>query len=331
MVDIVKPDMKDIWASGGAKIKPSASKIQEGWTPEIPPHQWENWSQNRQDEAIAYLLQKGIPEWDNTTEYQGNRSFVQYNGIIYKAKITNVNKQPDTNTTEWSNIIADAISSLPRVGIATFAEVVAISEDIGPILVTGMGGDIWEWIDTPYFNGYRSHHCGKWMDGWTVNPKPFQILATGGVWSETDEKEKRVIAHYREQGLTVTSGNWIVGQNMIADLGSGNWKAPDLRDMFKRMSGTDADTANARNLGNYQNYAIEKMTGNFAMNFTHEGAIFGSAAGVFSLSGDQQTAVAATASGNMRHRGVLFDSSRQVNSSVETRAESAAVAPYIHV
>src|SRR5690554_2043339 len=128
---------------------------------------------------------------------------------------------------------------------ATFSEVAALTADEGPIIVHDMCGTAWTFVETPYFTGYRSKYCGMWMDGWTPTPLPFQIEATGGTWSESNEKERRVIARYRESGLVVPAAQWIKGQNMIADIGGGAWKAPDLQDMFKRMTGTDVDTANA--------------------------------------------------------------------------------------
>ena len=60
----------------------------------------------------------------------------------------------------------------------------------------------------------------------------------------SNPKHKRVIAWFQEQGLTIASGSWAKGFGYVADLGGGNWKAPDLRDVFLRMAGTDADTAN---------------------------------------------------------------------------------------
>jgi len=50
---IVKPDLTQQWASDGDKIAPSGAKIQAGWGPEIPPYQWENFIQNRQDESAG--------------------------------------------------------------------------------------------------------------------------------------------------------------------------------------------------------------------------------------------------------------------------------------
>src|SRR5690625_5075921 len=167
------------------------------------------------------------------------------------------NDQVDTaESSQYFDALVRAVGSrFPKY--VSFAEAVAVTEDIGPIIVIGMDG-IWEWTETAHFTGYRHPYCGLWMDGWTPTPLPFQIEATGGTWSESNEKERRVIARYRESGLVVPAAEWIKGQNMIADIGGGNWKAPDLQDMFKRMAGTDVDTANARGLGKYQEDALQK-------------------------------------------------------------------------
>lgn len=130
MAEIVKPDMNLVWAVGGAIIAPSNTKIQQGWTSEIPPHQWENWVQNRQDAAILYLMQKGIPEWDNKTEYWANRSFVQRSGNLYKAIRNNTNADPLTSASDWTNAIPAATTTVPGlVARATQAEAIAGTND----------------------------------------------------------------------------------------------------------------------------------------------------------------------------------------------------------
>jgi hypothetical protein len=102
MVDIAKIDMTDIWASSGDKTKPNTAKIAQGWLAEIVPRQTWNWFENRQDQNLAYLFQKGVVEWDITTEYQANKSYVQRNGVLYKALTTAVGQDPVTaNTTYW--------------------------------------------------------------------------------------------------------------------------------------------------------------------------------------------------------------------------------------
>lgn len=82
-----KPDYTYIWGSGGVLVAPSNVKMQTAWVSEVPPYQWENYLQNRQDQAIAHIFQRGIAAWDGLTEYLANICYVNgTDGIIYKSK-----------------------------------------------------------------------------------------------------------------------------------------------------------------------------------------------------------------------------------------------------
>lgn len=92
---ILPTDLNLQWASSGDVLKPTDTKIQQGWQPEIPPRQWFNWLDNRQDQAIAHIAQHGISVWSSTLEYQAGKSYVQgSDGLIYKALTTNTNINP---------------------------------------------------------------------------------------------------------------------------------------------------------------------------------------------------------------------------------------------
>lgn len=95
-MNITKPiGLSNIWANGGTKKDPGAAKVNIGWVVQLPPYEYQNWVDNRQDQAIAHISQHGIPEWDSITEYQGLLSYTQgSNGIIYKCTQTNTNKDP---------------------------------------------------------------------------------------------------------------------------------------------------------------------------------------------------------------------------------------------
>ena len=99
-----KPNTKLMWASQGNRAEPTSDKQLEGWVQEIPPHEMENWVQYKQDLAIKYLYQEGIPEWDSSFEYN-TTSYVKYDGVIYKlaetAEVPNIGKQPNVSTTAW--------------------------------------------------------------------------------------------------------------------------------------------------------------------------------------------------------------------------------------
>jgi hypothetical protein len=122
MALITKPDMEFIWASGGAIVEPSDVKKQTGWTPEVPPHQWENWVQNRQDQYLAHINQRGIPAWDGLTNYLASGlSYVQgTNGVVYKSvaasgpATTVQNPTTDATDTYWTIAFADVGASLTQ-------------------------------------------------------------------------------------------------------------------------------------------------------------------------------------------------------------------------
>lgn len=111
MAYIAKPTtLMKIWATAGVKETPADSKIQQGWVVELPPYQYDNWLENRQDTFIAHVNQVGIPVWDTTTEYQGNKSYVQgSNGLIYKALQTSTNIDPvnPLNNLYWVKAFED--------------------------------------------------------------------------------------------------------------------------------------------------------------------------------------------------------------------------------
>lgn len=92
-----KPQFNSVWASSGSKLTPDSSKISQGWIVEIPPHEFENWSANRQDALLAHLNQVGIPMWDSTVEYQAGKSYVQgtTSGVVYRALTTHTNINPE--------------------------------------------------------------------------------------------------------------------------------------------------------------------------------------------------------------------------------------------
>lgn len=108
VAEVTKPDFSYVWASGGAVVMPSNVKTQTGWTAEVPPFQWENALQNRQDNAIVHLFQKGISVWDSGSNYYfttgGVRSYVQgSDGNIYVAVQSSLGQNPvtDLSNTYW--------------------------------------------------------------------------------------------------------------------------------------------------------------------------------------------------------------------------------------
>ena len=111
MPQILKPSNLSLtWASGGDILDPGLGKYATGWQVEIPPRQWFNYLDNRQDTAIAHINQHGIAVWDSATEYQEDKSYVQgsTNGTIYRCVQTNTNQNPETDVSNTYWIIAFA-------------------------------------------------------------------------------------------------------------------------------------------------------------------------------------------------------------------------------
>lgn len=101
MAIVNKPNMNyGVWAEGGNIEIPSSEKVEQGWIIEKPLNETMNWLQNRQDKMLQYINQRGIPEWDTTTEYPIN-SFVARGGVIYQALSQNQDVDPTLNQDIW--------------------------------------------------------------------------------------------------------------------------------------------------------------------------------------------------------------------------------------
>ncbi len=101
-----RPD-KHVFAEGArpGEVQPFPD-LSRGWgvafeqTGGIPPMEWFNFIGKRADEAIRYLMQRGLPEWSGTEEYPAG-SYIQYAGQSYRAKVENKGKAPQNSLAEW--------------------------------------------------------------------------------------------------------------------------------------------------------------------------------------------------------------------------------------
>ncbi|WP_391558332.1 hypothetical protein [Robertmurraya sp.] len=153
--EVSKPDFSFQWASGGAIVAPSDVKIQTGWTAEVPPFQWENFVQNRQDNAILHLFQKGISEWDAASNYyfttSGVRSYVQgSDGNIYVAVADSLNQNPTTDATQtyWTRAFTSThptstVSLNTKITLAAAAVSATVTAD-EVIVSTALGGSTYK-------------------------------------------------------------------------------------------------------------------------------------------------------------------------------------------
>lgn len=223
---------------------------------------------------------------------------------------------------EWAGSAYDAlIKGIPG---ATFAELDAATSDQGPAICTDMGGYLYKWIVTPYFEGYRNVLCGEMPPTFAPAPRDWEESVTGGVWNEDDPKQKRLIALFRERGHVVDAVDWAKGWGRIADLGGGDWKAPDLQDIFLRMAGTDADTANPMGPGEYQADAVQNITGSgghvMTVNDIFTGALYGTS-----------PKYTGTAAGGAALMELHLDLSRGGRTSSETRSAAVRAAARVLV
>jgi len=130
------------------------------------------------------------------------------------------------------------------------------TQDIGPIIVAECA-EVWIWSSTQYFKGYRSPLCGRPLDGHTSLPLISEVDAIGGLISKTGYAA--LWGYAQEQGLVKTEAVWQAnrGTHWFSDYSASEFRVPDLRDMFRRFTGTDADTANAeRSFGSRQGHAV---------------------------------------------------------------------------
>jgi len=118
MAQFLKPgNLNNVWASGGDRIYPGDTKYATGWQVEIPPRQYFNEIDYKQDQMLAHLNQHGIPAWDNETEYHANKSYVQgsTSGAIYRCVLTHggnsgsaQDPELDSSNTYWEVAFASA-------------------------------------------------------------------------------------------------------------------------------------------------------------------------------------------------------------------------------
>jgi hypothetical protein len=151
----------------------------------------------------------------------------------------------------------------PALGIVSGFQAYSISAlpttNIGPIMVIE-AQEIWTWVSTAYFTGYRSILCGRASFGHTQSPLAMEVDAVGGTLSKT--AYAALWGYAQENSLVVASGSWVAGTHNFVDVDASNFRVPDLRNQFFRMTGTDADTANAVALGAYKADTLKSHTHN---------------------------------------------------------------------
>ncbi|MNV10989.1 hypothetical protein D3C71_1015350 [compost metagenome] len=205
--------------------------------------------------------------------------------------------------------------------------------DIGPIVVAECS-EVWIWSASEYFTGYRSPLCGRPLDGHTSTPLVSEVDAMGGLLDKA--AYARLWGYAQENGLVVTQAAWDAnrGGHYFVNVNGAQFRTPDLRDMFRRFTGTAVDTATARTLGSRQADAMQKITGRIQARsaISATGAIIGSSGAFAAHVKTEATNSAPIAFDPNITNGdaVSFDSSRVVRTSTETRSMNVAFHPRIH-
>ncbi|UZV40396.1 hypothetical protein [Pseudomonas phage vB-PaeM-YQ78] len=119
MADYSQLPIENIWSTGGDMVAPTPAQQQGGWGIQSVPRQWWNWKWNLHDTNLAYLLQKGIPEWTSTQEYIANKSFCTRGGFVYKAVRTHTGSDPAQVSANWVRAFADYTTSSSALGSLT--------------------------------------------------------------------------------------------------------------------------------------------------------------------------------------------------------------------
>jgi len=210
---------------------------------------------------------------------------------------------------------------------ASFLQALSIAalptENVGPIIVIE-ASEIWVWVETAHYTGYRSPLCGRPVDGHTVTPLPNEIDAVGGLVSKA--AYAGLWGYAKENSLVVSQSVWSanIGAHWFVDVSSSQFRVPDLRNQFRRYTGTDADSANERGLGSAQKDAMQRVQGNL-------GGVFALlTSGPFQI-GDYYSGAVQTVGVGHHINYANYDSARVARTSTETRSSNTAFQPRIHV
>ncbi|WP_241117330.1 phage tail protein [Achromobacter xylosoxidans] len=206
-------------------------------------------------------------------------------------------------------IIAEKLTSRPL--ICSILDLP--TTDVGPIIVTECS-EVWTWANTAFFTGYRSLLCGRPLDGHTAAPLASEVDAIGGLLPKVGAYAG-LWGYAQEQSLVRTEAVWQAnrGAHWFSDYSATQFRVPDLRDMFRRFTGTDLDTANARALATRQAGALQ----------SHRHQMLGELWDTVSGTSQMQPSGGRSGYGNSRWT--------ENSGGAETRPANVAFLPRIHV
>ena len=209
-----------------------------------------------------------------------------------------------------------------RVPVVSLANLPATN--IGPVLVAE-AAEVWTWVSTSFYTGYRSPLCGRPLDGHTVVPLANEVDAVGGILQKS--AYAALWGYAQENGLVLTQANWDArrGGHYFVNIDANTFRVPDLRDMFRRFTGTDADTANARAMASRQTDANKSHA--HATLVQRSGGVSGSQ---MPFLNDGNNVLAFNANGSDSRYVITSGDQTSASGGVESRPINTAYLPRIH-
>ncbi|KSP93800.1 hypothetical protein APB27_01270 [Pseudomonas aeruginosa] len=224
MTQYKRPD-EAVFASGAKPGELEAfPDIARGWgvafeqTAGIPPMEWFNALFKRTDEAIRYLMQRGIAEWSATEDYPPG-ALVRSAGSLWSARQASTGQLPGSESVYWLEYGSNTIG--------TYTAVPTLLRE--PVIYVPPYG-LMEWQSLQ--SGYRSQRCGEILLQAAPVAKAGTVKANGGTLSK--KNYPGLWGWAMDTGMVVSAAAWAPGNLAYADLGGDSFRVPDLRGEFLR-------------------------------------------------------------------------------------------------
>lgn len=248
MTQYKRPD-EAVFASGAKPGELEAfPDIARGWgvafeqTAGIPPMEWFNALFKRTDEAIRYLMQRGVAEWSASESYPVG-AIVQYAGRAWMAVQANGNSAPDSSSAYWQERGSNAIGVYSAVPGARRESIVYVPPY-----------GLMEWVDARGL--YRSVECGSLLLHTTASPRPGTLKANGQVLSK--KAYAGLWSWAQDVGHVVSSQAWAAGTLFYAEMGGDSFRVPDVRGEFLRAWDDGRGVDASRGIGSFQMDSVQK-------------------------------------------------------------------------
>jgi hypothetical protein len=196
--------------------------------------------------------------------------------------------------------LADSIITGPLV-----FQTVPTEKAAALIYVPGMG---WmEWVEVSgmgAFQGYRTLRCGALEFGTTTAPRSYEADLVGGLGSKTSQAS--IWAWAQQNGHAVAAAAWSTKVFKFADVDANTFRFPDLRDVFARFAGTDADTGQAMALGSYKADTLKAHAHSTGYGVISQGGYGSNQGGTFASAGYPGTSTTSTGSAETAPKHTAF-------------------------